>query len=1029
MRFYADLHIHSKYSRATSRDCDLEHLTYWGRKKGITVIGTGDFTHPAWFQEIKEKLIPAEPGLFRLRPDLEKAFLEPLPAVCHGTTRFMLSVEISTIYKKGDKTRKVHHLIYAPSIEKADAIRSKLGAIGNIRSDGRPILGLDSRHLLEIVLEAGEGCYLVPAHIWTPWFSVLGSKSGFDNVCDCYGDLSKHVFAVETGLSSDPEMNWRVSHLDRYRLMSNSDAHSPQKLGREVCVFDTDLDYFAMKRALETGIGYGGTAEFFPEEGKYHMDGHRNCNVRLTPEESRKLNGICPACKKPLTLGVMYRVEELADRPLLYKPQNACPYQNLIPLPEMISEIHGKGETSQAVTRDYEKMISSLGPELDILSTLPLDLIGKNSSPVMQEAIQRMREGQVIRDAGYDGEYGRIKLFTEDELKNRLSAGVLFNVEKSISAADKKKKSSKGKAGAAAVTAKVKPSSPEKIPTLDRDQAKALEITDGPLLILAGPGSGKTRTLTHRAAHLIQSGKAKPEGCLTITFTRRAAEEMRARLKQLLPEVWQKIPVTTFHGLGLRILSENRIEAGLSRGFRVAGEQERVVLLMQKLGVTEARAQKLLHEVSLFKRKELREDMMETLDPSLKILNEARDTHGWLDYDDLLILSVQLLEEDPDTAAYYRKIFTHLSIDEYQDIDAWQYKLVRLLAAESGNICVIGDPDQSIYSFRGANVEFFLHFERDFPGAQKIFLSRNYRSGRSILEASAQMIQPSSLAEDRAMEALLEDTGRVVIHKSPTDKAEAEFVVHTVEKLIGGTSFFSMDSGRSEGTPDAAYSFSDFAVLTRTDAQLDLMEEAFQRSGIPFQRQSHRLLDLVPEARALFVYLSEHVLSSGIKVSLKKGLSQCGLAEDHPLTLKLESWAETFGEDASRFLSEIHLSLEADIRDDRAEKVSLMTLHASKGLEFPVVFIAGCEDGLLPLNFKGKPEPEKIAEERRLFFVGMTRAKERLFLSHAEMRLMQGQVQEQSPSPFLKDIEERLLARETSDFKKKPSPTPQKDLF
>ena len=313
MRFYADLHIHSKYSRATSRDCDLENLAYWGRKKGITVIGTGDFTHPGWIAEIKDKLIPAEPGLFRLREDIEKAVFAKLPPSCRGTVRFTLSVEISTIYKKGDKTRKVHHLVYAPSIEKAEAINKKLGSIGNIRSDGRPILGLDSRHLLEIVLNAGDDCYIVPAHIWTPWFSVLGSKSGFDRVSECYGDLSEHIFAVETGLSSDPEMNWRVSHLDRYRLVSNSDAHSPQKLGREACVFETDMDYYAMRAALRTGKGYGGTAEFFPEEGKNHLDGHRKCETLLRPAESPKLNGLFPACKKPLTLGVMYRVEELAD--------------------------------------------------------------------------------------------------------------------------------------------------------------------------------------------------------------------------------------------------------------------------------------------------------------------------------------------------------------------------------------------------------------------------------------------------------------------------------------------------------------------------------------------------------------------------------------------------------------------------------------------------------------------------------------------------------------------------------------------
>jgi DNA helicase II / ATP-dependent DNA helicase PcrA len=427
MSFYADLHIHSKYSRATSRDCDLENLAYWGRKKGITVIGTGDFTHPAWFQEIQDKLVPAEPGLFRLKPELERAVSERLPASCHGAVRFLLSVEISTIYKKGDKVRKIHHLVYAPTFEKAGKIRNALEKIGNIRSDGRPILGLDSRDLLEIVLSAGKDCYLVPAHIWTPWFAVLGSKSGFDNVAHCYGDLADHVFAVETGLSSDPEMNWKISSLDRYRLMSNSDAHSPGKLGREVNVFNTDLDYYAMLKALQTGQGFGGTCEFFPEEGKYHADGHRNCGVKLSPRESKANEGLCPKCKRPLTLGVLYRVEELADRHTHHKPECAADFKSIIPLPEVISEIMQAGPASQGICKNYEELVSRLGPELDILNTHPLDQIQKASSSIMKEAIQRMRAGKVIRESGYDGEYGRIKLFEEKEVKPK-GKTVLFDV-------------------------------------------------------------------------------------------------------------------------------------------------------------------------------------------------------------------------------------------------------------------------------------------------------------------------------------------------------------------------------------------------------------------------------------------------------------------------------------------------------------------------------------------------------------------------------------------------------------------------
>jgi PHP family Zn ribbon phosphoesterase len=282
--FHADLHIHSKYSRACSKDCDLEHLAWWALRKGITVVGTGDFTHPAWAAELRDKLVPAEPGLFRLRPDLERRTSPPSQA---QAIRFMLSVEISTIYRRAERTRKVHHLLYAPSLDAAGRITTALARIGNLAADGRPILGLDSRDLLEITLASDPGSYLVPAHVWTPWFAVLGSKSGFDAVADCYADLAEHIFAIETGLSADPPMNWMCSALDGYRFVSNSDAHSPPMLGREATTLRTDLDYFAIRRALETGEGLAGTVEFFPEEGKYHLDGHRKCGVRLTPEQTR----------------------------------------------------------------------------------------------------------------------------------------------------------------------------------------------------------------------------------------------------------------------------------------------------------------------------------------------------------------------------------------------------------------------------------------------------------------------------------------------------------------------------------------------------------------------------------------------------------------------------------------------------------------------------------------------------------------------------------------------------------------------
>lgn len=411
MNFYTDLHIHSKYSRATSKNLTLEELAIWAKKKGLSLIGTGDFTHPAWFEEIKQKLIPSDDGTFRLKPEIEKEI--------NASVKFMLTVEISTIYKKWDKTRKVHHVVFVPNLKTAEIFRNKLDAIGNIKSDGRPILGLDSRNLLEIVLESGENSYIIPAHIWTPWFSVLGSKSGFDSIEDCYGDLAEHIFALETGLSSDPEMNWRVSKLDKYRLVSNSDAHSASKLAREATVFDIDPNYYSIMNALKTGEGYLGTVEFFPEEGKYHEDGHRKCNICMSAEETKKHNGICPVCGKPMTIGVSYRVNELADKKDLNTlPKTAGKVYSLIPLQEIISEIMQVSASSKSVCNEYEKLINKFGTELSILQDIPTDEISKTSE-ILAEAIARLRKGQVIKQAGYDGEYGVIKLFNPNELSNK----------------------------------------------------------------------------------------------------------------------------------------------------------------------------------------------------------------------------------------------------------------------------------------------------------------------------------------------------------------------------------------------------------------------------------------------------------------------------------------------------------------------------------------------------------------------------------------------------------------------------------
>jgi len=415
MNYIADLHIHSLFSRATSRASNLAGLFAWARVKGIQVVGTGDFTHPGWFARLKDELVAAEPGFFRLRDEDVPPAL-PLVTPASSPVRFVLTAEISSIYKRGGRVRKVHNILFAPDFDSVARLNRRLAAIGNIESDGRPILGLDSRDLLEIMLEECPGGFLVPAHIWTPWFSLFGSKSGFDAIDDCFGDLAGHIFALETGLSSDPAMNRLVSALDRFTLISNSDCHSPAKLGREANLFAAGFDYFAMREAIRNpGKGFAATIEFYPEEGKYHLDGHRKCGVCVEPRESSRLNDICPVCGRPLTIGVSHRIFDLADRREPVYPPGSPVVYSLIPLPEILGEIAGRSPDSKAVLREYARVVSRFGSEFELLLNTPLDEISRVST-VLGEAVRRMRENRVIRTPGFDGEFGVIRVFEPGEI-------------------------------------------------------------------------------------------------------------------------------------------------------------------------------------------------------------------------------------------------------------------------------------------------------------------------------------------------------------------------------------------------------------------------------------------------------------------------------------------------------------------------------------------------------------------------------------------------------------------------------------
>ncbi|MEZ4708515.1 MAG: UvrD-helicase domain-containing protein [Caldilineaceae bacterium] len=1142
MKLVADLHLHSHFSRATSKDLDIEHLAQWAQYKGAQLLATGDITHPGWLQEIKDRLEPAEEGLFRLKPEVERAVASDVPPACSGVVRFMLGGEISSIYKKHDQVRKVHNLIFAPSLEAVERIQAALEKIGNIRSDGRPILGLPSRDLLEIILEIDPRCYLIPAHIWTPWFSLLGSKSGYDSVEECFEDLTPHIFAVETGLSSDPPMNWRVSMLDRYTLVSNSDAHSPPKLAREATLFDTDLSYDAIFDALKTGDPqrFQGTIEFFPQEGKYHLDGHRKCNICWHPQITLAHNGLCAVCGKPVTVGVYHRVETLADRPEDAKPARTQPFHSLIPLPEVLAELHGVGVNAKRVQQQYHQLLHKLGPELDILMHRPLDEIERAGGAQLARGIQHMRTGNVLAQSGYDGEYGVIRVLDERlsrEAQPQLALFSTLTMDGATDEADVTNEMGGARPVATSNAASVPPKQvkesgdgvngayksvpavPEAaIDALNPQQRAAITCVDRPLLIVAGPGTGKTRTLTHRIAHLIEQHGIAPQNILAITFTNKAAAEMRSRVAALLdaPRAGA-VTIKTFHALGAQLLHEFGEQIGVPATFTILDEEERLLLLKRRYpDLAERALREALEQISAAKNQLLTpEQWVQSkgagdaphLGEIYSGYQETLHQNQALDFDDLLLQTVRMLEEAPFCLAAIRRRYRWISVDEYQDVNLAQYRLLRLLTgADAGvspaNLCVIGDPDQAIYSFRGADRSYFLRFAEDFPDARSLRLAQNYRSTQLILDASTQVIARAPERDESMIWSEFLEQTKVDIHAAPSDKAEAEYVVHQIEQMVGGTSYFSIDSGRVDDRHSPKRTFGDFAVLYRLGAQSHLLTEAFDRSGIPYQCFSQTSLYEHKEIRTLLAFLLvqqnshsllhwERVLNAGrVRVGFEvvEALASaaqeqnCALTEllaappssirispmqrtwlraigeflaalktdaaetpvtdllarvdqflqmQHPSSApdspkqaerkeQLHLRALPFGADVAAFLESAALQSEADHVDPRADRVTLMTLHAAKGLEFPVVFMVGCEEGLTPYH---RPDEETdIEEERRLFYVGMTRAQQKLVLTQAQRRFFFGQQMQNAPSRYVQDIEAALLEIQAQAEFKKASP-------
>ena len=1002
MIYFADLHIHSRFSRATSPDCNLRELARWAALKGLRVLATGDLTHPEWSLEIHEMLEEVEGGLFRLKHE----HLPESPGIPGGfgpgDVRFMLNVEISSIYKKRGATRKVHNLVFMPDLEAMDRFRARLDRIGNIKSDGRPILGLDSRDLLEIALESSEDSFLIPAHVWTPWFSLLGSKSGFNSVEECFEDLAPHIFALETGLSSDPEMNHRVGSLDKYTLVSNSDTHSPSKLGREANIFSGIPGYFEIREAIRAGggayrrdcrtldgldsaefaggmdhttNGFIGTVEFFPEEGKYHVDGHRKCSTRMEPEETEALGGKCPVCGNPVTVGVMNRVMELADRTSGEFPERAAPFWRMLPLIEIVAQALDVGPQSKRVATAYTELLKKLGPEMDILWSQSLDQIAAGAPDIIVEAIRRVRKGEISIQAGYDGEFGKVQIFAAGEhdhfggQESWIALGVPPRAKSRKKATVRKKKKSSDRKGS--------DSAEEGRHGLNEAQQLAADIWDRPVLVQAGPGTGKTRTLTHRVAALLKNGIAEPEEITAVTFTRKAAEEMKERLQSLIPvHAARRCWVGTFHQLGIRLLDV--LEDTVPGPARKKILQEDDALKLFRQAVKEADLKLSPSQVPpLFRKVSLMKQSLISVDDTISESESARAYDAYenllqreqaLDLDDLLVQSVRALRAYPDKAAeLVTGITKHLLVDEFQDVNKAQYEMVRSLSGEEGRgLFAIGDPDQAIYGFRGADRNFFFQFAKDFSQAKTISLTLNYRSQETVVRAATQVLDHHGNVP--RLTAVNSGGAPIRMVTLPNATLEAKFVVRAIDEIIGGASFFSIDSGRKT-REDVQVGFRDIAVLYRLNAVGDTLEEEFNSSGIPYQR------------------------------SCKSDPKE-----------------------------------EAEELDPRAEAVSLMTIHASKGLEFRVVFVAGCEDGIIPYISpdEGKKVQTDLDEERRLLYVAMTRAGNELVITRSVSRTLFGRQQNNGASRFISSLDPSLCdyANPLTTSRKSVKPAPKQcELF
>lgn len=1004
--FIADLHVHSRFSRATSKNLTPRNLAAWASVKGIQLLATGDFTHPGWLEMISDQLKSVENGFFRLKD--QSGLGQELPWFS-GTggaedIRFVLCTEISSIYKKGGKVRKIHNLVFMPGLEAVRKFNIRLGQVGNLASDGRPILGLPARDLLEMVLETDPLAFLVPAHIWTPWFSLFGSKSGFNRLEDCFEDLSSEIFALETGLSSDPEMNQLWSALDRYTLISNSDAHSGEKLGREANLLSGEISFPALRAALRKDTGparFEGTLEFYPEEGKYHLDGHRKCGIVLEPAETARLKGICPVCGKELTIGVLNRVFELADRETPVRSA-AQKFSSLVPLTEVLSEILGSGSGTKKVMGMYNQLLWDFGSELDILRRAPVEDL-KKSSALLAEAVDRMRKGQVRRHSGYDGEYGRISMFTPRELLE-FRHGRTFSLggeaEKNEEIGQKWRK----------------PVSTVQDRDLAEDfspnemQVSAMVAGPGPVLVLAGPGTGKTQTLMGRIRRLEERG-ADFGRMLVVTFTRKAARELKERLEKTCRK---PLPRTdTLHALALEYWTEVLGESPTL----LSEESSRKLFAAANPGLQGKTLKTAWNELSL-----ARESGRRIPNEYARRYLDQKTRFHLVDYTDLLEFWMEKVK-----SGSYGQRFNHVLVDEVQDLSLLQLNLVMGLAGERGTgFFAIGDPNQSIYGFRGAVRGLEERIRQSWPDLKRIRLSRNYRSAQDILDLSSAL-----LPERQTLVASKNLTASISLFEAKSAEQEADWIAARIRDLLGGTGHWQADRNAQETIGPG-----DIAVLVRLKALTAPIARKLHATGIPVSvpedepffadsrvalllSMAGRMLGL-PDAASDAPECPEEIIKKG-PLALAAHLSETppfdGLFWKNSAFLGLVKAFQTYG-GWQGVMNMTQLETELCAIRARAQKVQIMTLHGSKGLEFDTVFLPCLEEGIVPFAgmdmLLGKPASEILPdmdEERRLFYVGLTRAKTGIFMSYCSSRKFYGKIRTSFLSSFVRGLPQDMIRK------------------